>query len=129
MVGAALCAQNQEVDVKALLRRIEELEQKVKALGSRSWFPMPTELDKSEDTGRNGRTGRKRRPKGKPRSAGADGLVFSSADKDFSLRLRGDCRDRMADDGGIVGKTLLLRAAISIEAKVFAISTFLPRGF
>jgi phosphate-selective porin OprO/OprP len=66
-------------------------------------------------------------------TAGADGFGFSSADKDFSLRLRGvvqaDSRT-FFDDGGIVGNDglLLRKARPIIEAKVYRDFDFLFRA-
>src|SRR6267143_7188104 len=84
-------AQNQEIDVKALLRRIEELEQKVKALEGGRGSNADPELEQKvkilERRGELAEEAAAEKAKTTPvLTAGAEGFGFSSADKDFSLR-------------------------------------------
>jgi phosphate-selective porin OprO/OprP len=128
-------AQSQEIDVKALLRRIEELEQKVKILEASRGSNANPELEQKvkipERKGEPAEEAAIEKAKTTPvLTAGADGFGFSSADKDFSLRLRGvvqvDSRT-FFDDGGIVGNDglLLRKARPIIEAKVYRDFDFL----
>lgn len=90
-------AQSPEVDVNALLQRIQELEQKVKVIERKG------ELDKEAIT---------EKAKSSPTvSIGATGLQASSADTNFTFALRGllqvDTRT-FVDDGGIQGNDAFL---------------------
>ncbi len=94
-------AQPQEVDVPALLQRLQELEQKVRVLERKSELSEEAAADKAKAT---------------PQIAlGAAGFQATSADTNFSFSLRGllqvDNRT-FFDDGGIQGNAgIILRRA------------------
>src|SRR5437773_8310097 len=97
------CAQDQEIDVKALLRRIEELEQKVKVLeGSRKAVaeenaaksPPIAELEQKVKILERNRELEAEAAMEKSKQTArvtidANGLNVSSADTNFVLKLRG----------------------------------------
>ena len=106
-------AQSPEVDVNALLQRIQELEQKVKVIERKG------ELDK--------RPSLPEKAKSSPTvSIGATGLQASSADTNFTFALRGCCQvdtRTFVDDGGIQGNDAFLvrRARPIFPARSFGI--------
>jgi phosphate-selective porin OprO/OprP len=127
----------QDVDVKALLRRIEELEQKVKALESQRELdlkakegqsPAIEELDqKVKILARNAELDKEAaaaKSKQVPQvSIGANGLAISSADTNFVFKLRGgfqvDGRFYPGTDSPAGDTFLLRRARPTMEGTVY----------
>lgn len=105
-------AQSQEVDVKALLRRIEELEQKVKVLDRKRELGEEAAVEKAKTA--------------TSVSIGSGGFVVRSADTNFVLKVRGyvqaDARFFPDDESptGTRNDTFLLRRVRPIiEGTVF----------
>jgi len=114
--AASASADNESQDIKALLRRIEELDQKVKIL------ERNRELD---------REAAETKAKAAPNiTIGDKGFAFSSADGNFALKLRGvlqaDSRTFFADHGIAANDGFLLRRLRPIiEGTVFRDFDFL----
>lgn len=94
LVGVRAENENGSIDVKALLRRLEELEQKVKVLEGRSNVAAATELEQKvkimERKGELAEEAAAEQAKTVPLvTMGSGGLAVSSADSNFVLRIRG----------------------------------------
>src|SRR5688572_8159636 len=109
-------AQQPEVDVKALIQRLQELEQKVKVLERKEELTGEAAAEKAKAT--------------PTLSIGANGLVATSADTNFSFALRGllqaDSRTFFGDGGIQANDSFLLRRARPIfQGTVFRDFDFL----
>src|ERR1041385_8198130 len=119
---------NGTIDVTVLLKRIEELEQKVKALEARDKPVAAAELDqKVKILERKGELAEEAAPeKAKTTpvvTIGSSGLAISSADSNFVLRVRGGLQvdGRFFTDDSLANDTFYLRRVRPIlEGTVFS---------
>src|SRR6185503_11193472 len=116
-------------DVKALLKRIEELEQKVKVLEGKQTPAASTELEQKvkimERKGELAEEAAAEKAKVVPLvTMGSGGLAISSADSNFVLRVRGGLQvdGRFFAGDSVANDTFLLRRVRPIlEGTVFGI--------
>ena len=125
--GARAEDENRNIDVNALLKRIEELEQKVKVLEGNRRPAASTELEQKvkilERTGELAEEAVTEKAKATPTvTIGSGGLVVSSADSNFVLRVRGGLQadGRFFVGDSVANDTFLLRRVRPIlEGTVF----------